>query len=83
MEVEQVSNFACANADMTGRLTPLLKKELHQQSDLWELFEKVELPLVPVLAHMERCGVILDTGLLKEMSQRLGDQLQRDREENL
>ena len=24
---------------------------------------------------MERCGVMLDTGLLKEMSQRLGDQL--------
>jgi DNA polymerase-1 len=75
VEVEQVSTFACANADMTGRLTPLLAKELQEQADLWELFEKVELPLVPVLSIMERCGVVLDTNLLKEMSQRLGDQL--------
>ncbi len=30
---------------------------------------------MPVLAHMERCGVILDTELLKQMSQRLGEQL--------
>jgi DNA polymerase-1 len=60
---------------MTGRLTALLRKELHEQGDLWELFEKVELPLVPVLAQMERCGVLLDTGLLKQMSERLGTQL--------
>ncbi len=75
VEVEQVSDYACANADMIGRLTGLLKKELLQQEGLWELFEKTELPLVPVLAHMERCGVTLDAELLNEMSQRLGDML--------
>jgi DNA polymerase I len=75
VDIEQVSNYACANADMTGRLAPLLQKELRDQGDLWELFAKVELPLVPVLAHMERCGVVLNTRLLKEMSERLGDQL--------
>ena len=73
--VEQVANFACANADMTGRLNTLLEKELRQQGELWDLFEKVEMPLVPVLARMERCGVSLDSGLLKEMSGRLGAQL--------
>jgi DNA polymerase I len=74
VEVEQVSSFACANADVTGRLNALLAGEL-QQTGLWELFERVELPLVPVLAHMERCGVTLDTNLLKQMSERLGGQL--------
>jgi DNA polymerase-1 len=75
VELGQLSSFACANADMTGRLTRLLKSELQQQHDLWKLFTKVELPLVPVLAHMERSGVKLDTELLKGMSQRLGQQL--------
>jgi DNA polymerase I len=75
VEVEQVSAFASANADMTARLTPILKKELREQG-LWELFDQVELPLVPVLARMERCGILLDTGLLKEMSVRLGGQLE-------
>lgn len=75
VDIEQVSNYACANSDMTGRLKKLLSKELNAQADLRELFDKVEMPLVPVLAHMERCGVMLDTELLKGMSQRLGDQL--------
>ena len=63
VEVEQVSTYACANADMTGRLAQLLARELQSKETCGNLFEKVELPLVPVLAHMERCGVMLDTGL--------------------
>lgn len=77
VDLEQVAGYACANADMTGRLAPLLEKEIRQQAELLSLLEKVELPLVPVLAHMERCGVMLNTDLLKEMSQRLGEQLQK------
>ncbi|MDD5700671.1 MAG: DNA polymerase I [Dehalococcoidales bacterium] len=75
VDIEQVTNFACANADMIGRLTDFLTGELLAQRDLGELFSKVELPLVPVLAELERCGVILDTELLREMSGRLGDLL--------
>jgi DNA polymerase-1 len=75
VEVDQVSGFACANADMIVRLAPILKKELQEQG-LEELFSQVELPLVPILAHMERCGILLDTELLKNMSQRLGGQLE-------
>jgi DNA polymerase I len=75
VDVDQVSAFASANADMTFKVAPILKKELHEQG-LWELFDKVELPLVPILAQMERNGILLDTGLLKEMSNRLGEQLQ-------
>jgi DNA polymerase-1 len=75
VDIEQVSHYACANADMAGRLAKLLRKELSRENGLGELFDKVELPLVPVLAHIERCGVMLDTALLKEMSVRLGDQL--------
>ncbi|MBA7583107.1 DNA polymerase I [subsurface metagenome] len=42
---------------------------------LWQLFSEVEMPLVPVLIHMERNGVALDTDLLRQMSHRLGEQL--------
>ncbi len=75
VDVGQVATFACANADMTGRLRPILMKELRQQGDLWDLFEKVELPLAPVLAYMERCGVSLDTTLLKRDVYPVGEQL--------
>ena len=74
VEVSQAADYACADADMTLRLTELLKPELHQQG-LWSLFAEVELPLVPVLISMEREGIALDTDLLRQMSHRLGEQL--------
>jgi len=74
VEVNQAADYACADADMTLRLTELLKPELHRQG-LWSLFAEVELPLVPVLISMERNGVALDTDLLRQMSHRLGEQL--------
>lgn len=76
VDIEQVSNYACANADMIGRLAKVLNKQLQLEEDIEALFKRVELPLVPVLAQIERCGVILDTGLLKQMSLRFGEQLQ-------
>jgi len=72
--VNQAANYSCADANVTGQLTELLRAELHQQG-LWQLFSHVEMPLVPVLVRMERNGVALDTDLLRQMSHRLGQQL--------
>ena len=72
--IKQAADYACADADITGQLAELLSTELHQQG-LWQLFSEVEMPLVPVLLHMERNGIALDTALLREMSQQLGEQL--------
>ncbi len=74
VEIARTADYACADADMTLRLAEIFEPELHQQG-LWKLFAEVELPLVPVLLHMERNGVALDSELLKQMSQRLGEQL--------
>ncbi|MFC2035802.1 DNA polymerase I [Chloroflexota bacterium] len=74
VEVNRAADYACADADITGQLAELLSTELHQQG-LWQLFAEVEMPLVPVLLHMERNGVSLDTTLLRQMAHRLGEQL--------
>ncbi|TRZ51424.1 MAG: DNA polymerase I [Dehalococcoidia bacterium] len=74
VDINQVADYACADADITGQLTQLLDPELHQQG-LWQLFSEVEMPLVPVLIHMERNGVALDTELLRQMAHHLGEQL--------
>ncbi|MGD9117751.1 MAG: DNA polymerase I [Dehalococcoidia bacterium] len=76
VEIARTADYAAADADMTFRLVEIFEKELKEQK-LWKLFDEVELPLVPILLHMERNGVALDGGLLKEMSQRLGEQLAR------
>ncbi len=76
VSVERVARYAGADADMTLRLVAALEPELRSR-ELWRLFEEVEMPLVPVLARMERNGVALDLALLSEMSwdlaQRLGE----------
>ncbi len=72
--VNQAADYACADADMTLRLSELLKPELRQQR-LWQLFSEVEMPLLPVLISMEKNGVALDADLLRQMSHRLGEQL--------
>jgi DNA polymerase-1 len=74
VEISCTSDYACADADLTGRLKELFASELKEQG-LWQLFADVEMPLVPVLVQMERNGIALDTGLLRRMSQRLGDRL--------
>jgi DNA polymerase-1 len=72
--VEAVSDYACADADMTLRLRDVLERELREQN-LWSLFAEVEMPLVPVLTRMEMAGVALDVAALREMSQQLGEQV--------
>jgi len=69
--VEQLAHYACTNVDIAWNLKEILQNELHQQK-LWQLFDEVEMPLIPVLVDMERSGITLDTTLLREMSLKLG-----------
>jgi len=57
-------------ADITGRLAGTLRHEV-EQAGLAQLYEDIDLPLVPVLARMEMVGVKIDTGALAKMSTRL------------
>ncbi|MBI4299528.1 MAG: DNA polymerase I, partial [Chloroflexi bacterium] len=76
VDIPAVAQYACADADITGRLREILEPQLIVQ-DLWRLFADVEMPLVPVLVRLERNGVVLDAPYLHEMSRSLGEQLQR------
>jgi DNA polymerase-1 len=72
--IKKTAAYSGADADMTFRLASLLGRELEKQS-LMKLFNDVEMPLVPVLLLMERNGIAVDTSILGEMSQRLGEQV--------
>jgi DNA polymerase-1 len=57
-------------ADVTGRLTTALREDV-KQAGLTQLYEEMDLPLVPVLARMEQAGVKIDTAALAKMSTEL------------
>ncbi len=72
--VASAADYAAADADLTQRLAEVLSKELEQKG-IKELFEQVEMPLVPVLVRMQANGVALDSDLLGRMSEELGGRL--------
>jgi DNA polymerase-1 len=65
--VERVSAYV--------KLLPLLQKEL-VDNQLQKLFDTVEMPLVPVLADMERAGVHIDVSTLQKNSETMKAELQ-------
>jgi DNA polymerase I len=58
------------SADIAGRLASALRSEV-EQAELDQLYEEIDLPLVPVLARMEQAGVKIDTAALSQMSTEL------------
>ncbi len=71
---EKVSDYSCEDADFTWRLVKPLTDQLKEKNNLG-LLEKIELPLIPVLAAMEEAGVLVDTDFLKLMSKNVGREL--------
>lgn len=65
VDLEKIAEYAAEDADVTLRLKNKLLPILVEQG-LLNLFETVEMPLVPVLADMEFTGVRVDARALKE-----------------
>jgi DNA polymerase-1 len=67
LDPKEVYEYAAEDADVTLKLKNILEKELHEKG-LYQLFEEVEMPLVPVLARMEMNGARIDEASLAETS---------------
>ena len=80
VNVREVADYACEDADISLRLREAMEPML-KEKQLHELFERVEMPLVKILAKMELKGVRVDTGIFSELSVRLKKQLDELREE--
>jgi DNA polymerase-1 len=68
IEIKTASPYAAEDADITLQLHQTLWKQLEAEPSLKKVFTDIEMPLVPVLAHMERNGVLLDTEMLAKQS---------------
>ncbi len=67
LEPEAVYEYACEDADVTLQLKYKLEEELKKNNDE-QVFYEIEMPLIPVLAKLERNGVLVDTKALKQLS---------------
>ncbi len=72
--VRLAADYAGADADMTLRLVKPIREELRRHS-LLDLFYNIEMPLLPVLMQMEIHGVALDVDFLRDLNERLSEQI--------
>lgn len=74
VDVRRAADYSCEDADITLRLKDILKPMLEEKG-LYELFDRVELPLIGVLARMELSGVCVDVDVFRDLSARIEKQL--------
>ncbi|PKH66435.1 DNA polymerase I [Flavobacterium sp. ALD4] len=76
VDLEEVKEYAAEDADVTFQLKQLFSAEL-EKTETKKLFEEIEIPLVKVLADMEKEGIRLDTDFLKSLSHDLDNDIKR------
>jgi DNA polymerase-1 len=76
VELARVVPYACADADMTLRLAHVIKPELEAREQL-DLFQDLEMKLLPVLTEMELTGIEVDVDWMEALSSELDDRLTR------
>ncbi|HEY8331242.1 MAG TPA: DNA polymerase I [Pseudomonas sp.] len=75
--LEQAGPYAAEDADVTLRLHQALWSKLEAIPSLAKVLTEIEMPLVPVLARIERHGALVDARLLGQQSLELGEKMQQ------
>ena len=65
VDIEQAAAYAAEDADVTLRLHETLMPKLEAEASLNEVYQRLELPLVPVLSKIERNGAFVSIDKLR------------------
>ena len=71
---EEIGNALCQRADCVGQIYAPLAERVKTEG-MTEILDRVEMPLIPILAAMEREGIAIDVPLLQALSEELGRQM--------
>lgn len=74
--IDKVKTYCCEDIDYTTRLKKLFQEQLYERK-LDPILHNIELPLLPILASMERTGIYLDVDRLKIEGEKLVRDLTR------
>ncbi|KDD66956.1 DNA polymerase I [Pseudomonas mandelii PD30] len=75
ISLELAGPYAAEDADVTLRLHQTLLEKLNAIPSLSKVLSEIEMPLVPVLARIERQGALVDANLLGIQSVELGEKM--------
>ena len=74
--LEQASEYAAEDADITLRLFNQFSRRLADEPSLQSIYQDLELPVMLVLREMENHGALLDIAILRSQSKSLGTRLE-------
>jgi DNA polymerase-1 len=72
--IDKLRDYSCEDADLTFQLKQKIDSDL-DKFEVRELFETMEMPLIPVLVHMENAGVKINSIELKEYANVLREEI--------
>jgi DNA polymerase-1 len=75
IDLEQAGPYAAEDADITLRLHQVLRPRLAETGRLKDVYENIDLPLVPVLSRMEQRGTMISAHTLRHHSQELAERM--------
>ncbi|MFZ4834622.1 DNA polymerase I [Rouxiella sp. Mn2063] len=73
--LEQAAPYAAEDADVTLQLHQTLWPKIEASAELTRVFNDIDMPLVPILSHIERTGVLIDQAILAAHSKELAVRL--------
>ncbi len=81
LPAKEICDYACEDADFTWQLYKKLQPEL-TKNNLTKLFQDVEMPLITILAAMEKNGIKIDKLYLAQLNKQVTEQIS-NLEENI
>ncbi len=75
INLEEAAKYAAEDADITLRLHQYMWPQLQANPGLLEVYQKIEMPLVNVIQHIERNGTLIDRNMLAQQSMVISQRL--------
>jgi DNA polymerase-1 len=75
IDLEQASDYAAEDADITMQLHQALSAGLQQEAKLKQVYTDIEMPLVDVLLDVEQNGVLIDRDMLQKQGREIDQKL--------
>lgn len=75
IDLQQAGPYAAEDADITLRLHQHISSLLDAEPSLQKVYKEIELPLLPILQHIERNGVKVDAQMLADQSYQITERL--------
>jgi DNA polymerase-1 len=75
VEIGKATDYSCEDSEMALHVHLALWPQIEQQPGLLDVYRRIEMPVSEILGRIERAGVLIDSDLLRALSQELAERM--------